>query len=151
MRDEPQMNLSLHMYTNKKTMHKTRVLLIENGLHENETLKITLESRGLQVHSVSYTQKELLEAHAPEPDIIILDPGNQIIDCSEMLQTIRKISPAPLLVLSTSDQPNIIAQTLDSGADDFLTKPVSVDVLMASINKLTRRARSNKKHEFPGV
>jgi two-component system, OmpR family, KDP operon response regulator KdpE len=145
------MNLSLHMYTNKKTLHKTRVLLIENGLHENETLKITLESRGLQVHSVSYTQKEFFDAHTPEPDIIILDPGNQIIDCSEMLQAIRKISLTPLLVLSTSDQPNIIAQTLDSGADDFLTKPVSVDVLMASINKLTRRARSNKKHEIPGV
>jgi DNA-binding response OmpR family regulator len=68
-----------------------------------------------------------------------------------MLQTIRKISSAPLLVLSTFDQPNIVARTLDCGADDFLTKPVSVDVLMASINKLTRRARSNKKQEIPGA
>jgi two-component system, OmpR family, KDP operon response regulator KdpE len=151
MRDEPQMNLSLHTYINKKTLHKTRVLLIENGMHENETLKITLESRGLQVHSVSYTQQELSEAHTPEPDIIILDAGSQTSDCSEMLQAIRKISPVPLLVLSAFDQPNIIAQTLDCGADDFLTKPVSVDVLMASINKLTRRARSNKKHEIPGA
>lgn len=145
------MNLTLHMFSNKKLLHKTRVLLIENGLHENETLKITLESRGLQVHSVSYTQKEFLTVHPPEPDIIILDAGNHTIDCSEILKAIRKISPAPLLVLSTFDQPNIIAQTLDNGADDFLTKPVSVDVLLASINKLTRRARSNKKHELPGA
>jgi two-component system KDP operon response regulator KdpE len=151
MRDDPQMNLSLHMFTNKKTLHKTRVLLIENGMHENETLKITLESRGLQVNSIPYSQKELIEAHTPEPDIIILDAGTQTLDCSEMLQTIRNISAAPLLVLSTFDQPNVVARTLDCGADDFLTKPVSVDVLMASINKLTRRARSNKKHEIPGA
>jgi two-component system KDP operon response regulator KdpE len=91
-----------------------------------------------------------LEAQTPEPDIIILDAGNLAIDCYEMLPSIRKICAAPLLVLSTFDQPNIIAKTLDCGADDFLTKPVSVDVLIAYINKLTRRARSNKKLESTG-
>jgi DNA-binding response OmpR family regulator len=143
------MNLSLHMYSNKKTQQKIRVLLIDNGMNENETLKITLEGRGLQVNTIAYTQKELLEAHTPEPDIIILDAGNQTLDCSELLLTIQRITSAPLLVLSSYNQPNIIARTLDCGADDFLTKPVSEDVLMASINKLTRRAYSNKKHENP--
>jgi two-component system KDP operon response regulator KdpE len=145
------MNLSLHMYSNKKTLHKTCVLLIDNGMHENESLKNTLESRGLQVCSITLTQQNISEAHALEPDIIILDAGSQAIECSEMLQAIRKISNAPLLVLSTFDQPQVIAKTLDCGADDFLTKPVSVEVLMAYINKLTRRARSNKKHEASGA
>ena len=144
------MNLALHTYPNKKSMPKTRVLLIDNGLHENETLKVTLESRGFQVHAITLNQEGMPAAQSPEPDIIILDSGSQIIDCIETLEAIRKISEAPLLVLSTFDQPNVVAKTLDCGADDFLTKPVSVDVLMAYINKLTRRARSNNNNEASG-
>lgn len=141
------MNLAMHTVSNKKSTHKIRVLLIENELHENETLKGTLESRGLQVHTLAFTKQGFNEVTIPEPDIIILDSGNQMVDCIEMLQAVRKISPAPLLVLSSFDQPSVVARTLDCGADDFLTKPVSTDIMMAYINKLTRRARSNKKHE----
>jgi len=151
MRDKSLMNLAVHTYSNKKNLHKTHVLLIENGMHENETLKGTLESRGFQVDCIALSEQGNYEARSPEPDIIIFDAGNQTIDCLETLQSIRKISPAPLLVLSSFDQPNVVAKTLDCGADDFLTKPVSVDVLMAYINKLTRRARSNKKHEASGA
>lgn len=125
--------------------------LIENGLHENETLKGTLKSWGFQVNTIALAQPVNDETIIPEPDIIILDAGSQMIDCVETLQVIRKISTAPLLVLSSFDQPNVVARTLDCGADDFLTKPVSAEILLAYINKLTRRARSNKKHEASGA
>lgn len=145
------MNLAMHTVSNKKSAHRIRVLLIENELHENETLKGTLESRGFQVHTLALTKQGFGDNTIPEPDIIILDSGNQLDDCTEMLQSVRRISPAPLLVLSSFDQPNVVARTLDCGADDFLTKPVSADILIAYINKLTRRARSNKKHETSGA
>jgi len=145
------MNLALHMTSNKKSSHKTHVLLIENGLHENETLKGTLESWGFQVNTIALAQQLNDEMNIPEPDIIILDAGSQMVDCVETLQAVRKISTAPLLVLSSFDQPNVVARTLDCGADDFLTKPVSAEILLAYINKLTRRARSNKRHEASGV
>ena len=130
-------------------MPKNRVLLVENGLHENETLKVTLESRGFKVHSIVLTPQGILEAQNQEPDIIILDSSNQTTNFFEIIHTMRNFSLAPILVLSTLDQPNFIAKTLDSGADDVLTKPVSAEVLMASIRKLTRRSRSNVTHEIP--
>ncbi len=120
-------------------MPKTRVLLIENGTHENENLKVTLETRGLLVTTISLANNELKNARTLDLDIIIFDTGNFPLEYTEIMQTIRKINPAPLLVLSTIDQPNVIAKTLDCGADDFLTKPYSIEVLLASIKKLTRR------------
>ena len=123
-------------------MQKTRALIIENGLHDNETLKVTLETRGVQVMSVSLKQERWGADRVSGLDIMILDSDTLNWDCTETIRKIRAFSPAPLLVLSTLDQPNVIAQTLDCGADDFLTKPVSADVLMACINKLTRRART---------
>lgn len=137
------MNLLLHSVASQKRMPKTRVLLIENGTHENENLKVTLESRGLLVHSIILSYTELKNARNLDLDIIIFDSGSRPLECLEFLQAIRKVSPAPLLVLSTLDQPNVVAKTLDCGADDFLTKPYSIEVLMASINKLTRRYHTN--------
>jgi two-component system, OmpR family, KDP operon response regulator KdpE len=137
------MTVLLQTLIHKKKMQKTRALIIENGQHKNETLMVTLETRGVQVFSVELKQEGSFVDHIPAPDIIILDSDVQLSDCSAIIRKIRAFSPAPILVLSTLDQPNVIAQTLDCGADDFLTKPVSPDVLMACINKLTRRAQTN--------
>jgi two-component system KDP operon response regulator KdpE len=141
------MNLLLPTIASQKSMPKTRVLLIENGTHENENLMVTLESRGLLVRTISLSNNELKNARNLDLDIIIFDSGNYTLECTDILQAIRKISPAPLLVLSTIDQPNVVAKTLDCGADDFLTKPYSFDVLLASINKLTRRYHTNTLHD----
>jgi two-component system KDP operon response regulator KdpE len=133
------MSLLLQSMARQMSMPKTRVLLIENGTHENENLKVTLETRGLLVTTISLANNELKNARTLDLDIIIFDTGNFPLEYTEIMQTIRKINPAPLLVLSTIDQPNVIAKTLDCGADDFLTKPYSIEVLLASIKKLTRR------------
>ena len=143
------MNLLLHSAASQKRKPKTRVLLIENGTHENENLKVTLESHGLLVYSIILNYTELKNAMNLDLDIIIFDSGSHPLECTDFLQAIRKVSPAPLLVLSTLDQPNVVAKTLDCGADDFLTKPYSIDVLLASINKLTRRYHTNTLHD-PG-
>lgn len=149
MREKPRMNLTLHQHSPKKSVQNTCVLLIENGEHESEALKSTLESRGFLVRTIVLAPTEIFEKQTPEPDIIILDANSQLMDCFGTLQAIRRVSNAPLLVLSTFDHPNMIARTLDCGADDFITKPVSAEVLTANINKLTRRARSNKQKEPP--
>jgi two-component system, OmpR family, KDP operon response regulator KdpE len=137
------MNLLLQTMASQKSMPKTQVLLIENGTNENENLKVTLESRGLLVRTIGLDQNEIKSPKNLDVDIIILDSGNVPLEFTETLQTIRKICPAPILVLSTINQPNVVAKTLDCGADDFLTKPYSIDVLVASIKKLTRRYHTN--------
>lgn len=141
------MSLLLPPLASQMSMPKTRVLLIENGTHENENLKVTLETRGLLVTTISLANNELKNVRTLDLEIIIFDTGNFPLEYTEIMRTIRKINPAPLLVLSTIDQPNVIAKTLDCGADDFLTKPYSIEVLLASIKKLTRRYHTNTLHD----
>jgi len=127
---------------NKDTI---RVLILDSGQYKNETIQETLESRGFQVRLVKLNGKDPEPGVYRDTDIIIFDAGNLTTDGYRRCTTIRQSSPSPLLVLSTLSQPNVIANMLDCGADDFITKPVSFEILIAHIHKLTRRARSFKK------
>jgi DNA-binding response OmpR family regulator len=59
---------------------------------------------------------------------------------------LRKVSQVPILVLATVSDPNSIARWLDAGADDYLTKPFSSEVLVAHLQKLTRRTKLTKNN-----
>ena len=76
--------------------------------------------------------------------ILILPELNGIDLCRE----IREISSIPILVLSALDFPAMVAQALDSGADDYLTKPISSGTLIARLNKLVRRPAMVKKNNL---
>lgn len=73
-----------------------------------------------------------------DPELIIIDT-NEISGTAETCQMVRFLSSAPLVVLSNATQPKMIALILDSGADDYLVKPVSKELLQARINTLVRR------------
>lgn len=122
----------------------TRVLLIESDLHSNETLQAALTSFGLEVFITRLNGNQNPISDYPDADIIIFDANGLTTEGYQRCSKIREISQAPLLVLSTLDQPEVIAKMLDCGADDFITKPVSAEVLLAHIKKLTRRAYHSK-------
>lgn len=73
------------------------------------------------------------------PDVILLDLMMPGMDGWQVCKETRKFSNVPILVLSALDDPAMIASALDAGADDYLVKPVSSNVLVAHINKLIRR------------
>ena len=74
------------------------------------------------------------------PDIIILDFMMPEIDGAMAVKTIRTFSEVPILILSALDNPGMVVQALDAGADDYLIKPVPSSVLIAHIRTLVRRA-----------
>jgi len=84
-----------------------------------------------------------------KPDIVLLDYMLPGMDGMETTQQIRKVTKAPILILSVLDDPATLARALDAGADDYLIKPVSRGVLIAQINNLVRRYRDISMEHQP--
>lgn len=75
-----------------------------------------------------------------EPDFIVLDLMMPDMTGAEVAAEIRKFSSVPILILSAINHPQLVASALDNGADNFLRKPVSEDILVSQIRRMTSRA-----------
>jgi DNA-binding response OmpR family regulator len=117
----------------------TKVLIIDDDINLTQMLKMTLESSGFDVVRAVSPTEGIWAARHQHPDAIILDFVMPMMNGVEVCQAIRQFSQVPILVLSVLDQPSIIAKVLDAGADDYLVKPVAVNILQAYLKKLARR------------
>ncbi len=119
----------------------TKVLTIDDDPAMTELLGLLLRGHGLDVIAANDGESGLQLVRTEKPDIIILDlmmPGK---DGWEVCKIIRSFSSVPIAILSALDDPAIISSALDSGADDYMVKPIPSGVLIAHINNLTRRHR----------
>jgi two-component system KDP operon response regulator KdpE len=122
----------------------TRILVVDDDVEMIEQLKIILEPKLFKVHAAHSGPEGIELARQLSLDVIILDlilPG---MDGWQLCKEIRKFSQVPILVLSAVNTPGMVAQALDSGADDYLTKPMHMGILTAHLKKLIRRARAEQ-------
>lgn len=117
----------------------TKVLIIDDDINLTQMLKMTLESTGFEVVRAVSPSEGIRAARHQHPDAIILDFIMPMMNGVEVCQAIRQFSQVPILVLSVLDQPSVIAKVLDAGADDYLVKPVAINILQAYLKKLGRR------------
>lgn len=117
-----------------------RILAIDDDPATIEYLSLFLGSRGYQVFQTNEGSEGVRLAGELQPDVIVVDikmPGMSGVDvCTK----VRQISSVPILVLSALDEPGEIANALDAGADDYMTKPVTGKLLVARLQTLQRRA-----------
>ena len=83
-----------------------------------------------------------MQASSHNPDIVLLDLGLPDIDGVEIIKTIRSWSEMPIIVISARSEDKDKIDALDAGADDYLTKPFSVEELLARLRATTRRLAS---------
>ena len=120
------------------------ILLVEDEEHLARGLRFNLEAEGYRVDVFERGEDALerLEIAAKDPvDLVILDvmlPGISGFDVLERLRA--RENPVPVLLLTARDTNQDIVRGLDMGADDYLTKPFSLPVLMARVRTLLRRA-----------
>ena len=120
------------------------ILLVEDEEHLARGLRFNLEAEGYRVDVFERGEDALerLEIAAEDPvDLVILDvmlPGISGFDDLERLRA--RENPVPVLLLTARDTNQDIVRGLDMGADDYLTKPFSLPVLMARVRTLLRRA-----------
>jgi two-component system KDP operon response regulator KdpE len=117
----------------------TRVLVVDDEKALARALAINLRARGFEVESAG-TGAEALELVArARPDVVVLDLGLPDMDGIEVLQGIRGWSPVPVIVLSARTDGDEKVEALDSGADDYVTKPFDMNELLARVRAAARR------------
>jgi DNA-binding response OmpR family regulator len=121
-----------------------RVLVIDDDKAMTDLLKMFLEQEMFDVITVDCGESGIRAASIQEPDVILLDLILPDIDGWEVCKSLRKISQVPIILLSALNGPGFVSQAFDFGADEFLTKPVPISVLVANIKRLTRRAKAEK-------
>ncbi len=116
--------------------------MIDDDKVLTDMLKISLEPDVFDVITANSGEDGLAAARQQRPEVIILDLVMPGMSGWQVGKAIREDSRVPILVLSALDKPEIVTSALNEGADDFLIKPVSIEMLVAHINNLSRRARA---------
>jgi two-component system KDP operon response regulator KdpE len=116
-----------------------RVLVVEDEPALLRALQINLRARGYEVSTTSAGQEALVEAARRPPDAVLLDLGLPDLDGTEVIRQLRSWSAVPVIVLSGRAGSGDKIGALDAGADDYVTKPFSMDELVARLRALLRR------------
>ena len=116
------------------------LLLVEDELPIRKFLRASLEVAGYNLKEATTGQQALIDAAQSPPDLVILDLGLPDLDGQEVLKRLREWLKAPIIILSARDQEQQKIAALDSGADDYLTKPFSTGELLARIRAALRHA-----------
>ncbi|MEU8779433.1 response regulator [Streptomyces sp. NPDC048606] len=117
----------------------TRVLVVEDDPQLVRALRINLQARKFEVEEASDGNAALRLAAARKPDVIVLDLGLPDMDGVDVIKNVRGWSRVPILVLSARHTSEDKIRALDAGADDYVTKPFSMDELLARLRAAARR------------
>jgi two-component system, OmpR family, KDP operon response regulator KdpE len=118
----------------------TRVLIVEDEPQLRRALGINLRARRYEVETVGDGASALKAAATNPPDLVILDLGLPDMDGNEVVHGLRGWTRVPIIILSARDTQHDKVNALDSGADDYLTKPFGMDELLARMRAALRRA-----------
>lgn len=120
-------------------MNKVMILVVEDDAAVRNLITTTLETHDYRFLAASTGNEALLEAVSHNPDIMLLDLGLPDMDGVEIIKKIRSWSSMPIIVISARSEDSDKIEALDVGADDYLTKPFSVEELLARLRVTLRR------------
>lgn len=115
------------------------ILVVEDDTPVRNLISTTLASHDYQYMTAATGEQAIREASDHSPDIILLDLGLPDLDGVEVIRSVRSWSVTPIIVISARSEDTDKIEALDAGADDYLTKPFSVEELLARIRSTQRR------------
>jgi two-component system KDP operon response regulator KdpE len=115
------------------------ILVIEDEAHIRSFLRISLEAHGYAVLEARTGEDGLSQAGQNQPQLVILDLGLPDMDGQQVIERLREWSKTPILVLSVRGNEKEKVKALDSGANDYVTKPAAISELMARVRVLLRQ------------
>ncbi len=119
-----------------------KVLAIDDDNAITELLAMLLRTHGYEVLTANSGEEGIKLLQEKSPDVIVLDLMMPGMDGWQVCKQVRAFSNIPIIILSALDDPAMIASALDAGADDYLVKPISSNILVAHLNRLIRRTGS---------
>jgi two-component system KDP operon response regulator KdpE len=120
-------------------MNKPLILVVEDDHAVQNLITTTLETQEYKFHTAETGNQAILETVSHHPDIILLDLGLPDMDGMDIIKKIRSWSNIPIIVISARSEDRDKIDALDAGADDYLTKPFSVEELLARLRVTLRR------------
>lgn len=120
-------------------MNEYLVLVVEDDKPIRNLISTTLKMNGYKYITASKGEEAIMLSASHKPDIIILDLGLPDIDGVEVIEHIRTWSDVPIIIVSARSEDKDKIMALDKGADDYLTKPFSVEELLARLRVIQRR------------
>ncbi|PWM41154.1 MAG: DNA-binding response regulator [Clostridiales bacterium] len=120
-------------------MNKPLILVVEDDSAVRNLITTTLETHNYRFQQAPTGEAAILEAVSYNPDVILLDLGLPDLDGIEVIRKVRSWSKVPIIVISARSEDTDKIDALDAGADDYLTKPFSVEELLARLRVTFRR------------
>jgi len=117
----------------------TRILIVDDEPQILRALRINLQARQYEVSTAADGNQALSAAKRDRPDLVLLDLGLPDMDGVDVIRRLRAWTPVPIVVLSGRIDSHDKVEALDAGADDYVTKPFSLDELLARVRAVTRR------------
>src|SRR5262247_2752017 len=118
---------------------KSRVLVVDDEPQITRVLRTVLTSQGYQVRVAAEGESALSNLAEWRPELVITDLYMPRMDGIELCRRIRAVSSVPIIVLSVKGEERTKVDALDSGADDYVTKPFGMDELLARVRAALRR------------
>jgi two-component system, OmpR family, KDP operon response regulator KdpE len=123
-------------------MGERRVLIVDDDSTLRETVTMVLDPQGYRTQTAATGKDGLHQAREYAPDLLLLDVNLPDMDGFDVVRELRRFSNVPVLMLTGRTGSTDIVSGLDSGADDYLTKPFKADELLARVRALLRRVPS---------
>jgi two-component system KDP operon response regulator KdpE len=120
-------------------MNNCLILVVEDDAPVRNLITTTLKTHDYRFTTAQTGEGAIMEAASHNPDVILLDLGLPDLDGVEVIRRVRSWSNVPILVISARSEDSDKIDALDAGADDYLTKPFSVEELLARLRVTQRR------------
>jgi two-component system, OmpR family, KDP operon response regulator KdpE len=124
---------------------RSRILVVDDETQITRVLKTTLSSQGYEVKTAAEGESGCQAALDWLPDLIITDLSMPGMTGVELCRAVRKRAQTPIIVLSVRGEEKSKVEALDAGADDYVTKPFSVNELLARVRANLRRAAAGEE------
>jgi len=124
---------------------RSRILVVDDEPQITRVLKTTLQAQGYEVKTAADGESALSLSVDWIPDLIVTDLSMPLMSGIELCRSVRERSQIPIIVLSVREEERNKIDALDAGADDYVTKPFSVNELLARVRANLRRVAATKE------
>jgi two-component system KDP operon response regulator KdpE len=134
----------------KPNDHPAKILIVDDEPQITRVLRTALSTQGHSLRVAANGVEGMQAVHEWKPDLVITDVSMPEMNGVELCREIRAVSQAPIIVLSVRNQDAVKIEALDAGADDYVTKPFSIQELQARVRAQLRRGNANNE-ETPQI
>jgi two-component system KDP operon response regulator KdpE len=122
--------------------HPVKILLVDDEVQITRVLRTALSTQGYSLRIAANGVEGMEAVHEWKPDLVITDVSMPEMNGVELCREIRTVSQVPIIVLSVRNQDHMKVEALDAGADDYVTKPFSIQELQARVRAQLRRIKA---------